>query len=90
MSSIRWMSIDLLIRDLQINFFATPRSIPDIEKDFKGYPSRKILASDEDVRRYLDGYISQQLPVFILKRPDLQEDIETEIIEAAAGMYVPY
>lgn len=71
------------------NFFATSRPIPDIEKQFQGYPSREILAHDEDVRRYLDGQISQ-LPVFVSKRLDLQEEIKTSIIGAVSGMYVPY
>ena len=71
-----------------INFFATSRPIPDIEMEFKGYPSREILASDEDVRRYLDGHMSR-LPEFVLKRLDLQEEIKTEITRAVEGMYVP-
>jgi hypothetical protein len=71
------------------NLFVTSRPILDIEKEFKGYVSREILASDEDVRRYLDYHISQ-LPAFVLKRPDLQEEMKTEIIRAVEGMYVPY
>jgi hypothetical protein len=69
------------------NFFATSRPIPDIEKEFKGYPSCEILASDEDVRRYLDGHMSQ-LPGFVSKRQDLQEEIKTEILQAVKGTYV--
>jgi hypothetical protein len=72
----------------RINFFATSRRIPDIEKEFKIFPSREILASDRDVRRYLDGHMSQ-LPEFVSKRPDLQEEIKTKITEAVEGMYVP-
>jgi hypothetical protein len=71
-----------------INFFATSRPIPDIEREFKGYPSCEILASDEDVRRYLDGHM-WQLPGFVSKRLDLQEEIKTKIMEAVEGMYVP-
>jgi hypothetical protein len=54
------------------NFFAISRPMPDIEREFKAYPSREILASDGDVRRYLDSHMSE-LPEFILKKPDLQE-----------------
>jgi hypothetical protein len=72
-----------------INFFATSRPIPDIEMEFKGYPSREILASDEDIHRYLDGHMLR-LPEFVLKRLDLQEEIKTEITRAVEGMYVPY
>lgn len=93
-TSDRCLSKFLLeIFDLQskagINFFATSRPIPDINKKFIGYPSREILASDEDVRRYLDGHMSS-LPEFVLKRQDLQEEIKTEITRAVEGMYVPY
>jgi hypothetical protein len=70
-----------------INFFATSRPIPDIEREFKGYPSCEILASDKDVYRYLDRNMSQ-LPTFVLERPDLQEEIKTKITEAVEGMYV--
>ncbi|KIW67300.1 hypothetical protein PV04_06564 [Phialophora macrospora] len=70
-----------------INFFATSRSIPDIEREFTGYPSREIIASEEDVRRYLDGHISQ-LPAFVSKIPNLQEEIKSEITEAVAGMFL--
>jgi hypothetical protein len=70
------------------NFFATSRQNPYIENEFKGRISLEILASDEDVRRYFDGHMSE-LPAYVLKRPDLQEEIKTEITEAAEGMYVP-
>jgi hypothetical protein len=73
----------------RINFFATSRPIPDIEREFKEYPSREILASDKDVRRYLDGHMSD-LPEFVLKRLDLQEEIKSKIEEAVEGMYIPY
>jgi hypothetical protein len=73
----------------RINFFATSRPIPDIEREFKGYPSCEILASDEDVRRYLDGHMSQ-LPGFVSKRQDLQKEIKTIITEAVEGMYGPF
>jgi hypothetical protein len=72
-----------------INFLATSRSIPDIEKEFMGYPSLDIIASDEDVHSYLDGHMSQ-LPAFVSNTPDLPEKIKSEITRAVAGMYVPY
>ena len=71
------------------NLFATSRPILDIEREFKGCVSREILASNEDVRRYLDGHLSQ-LPAFVSKRPDLQEEIKNEITQAVEGMYIPY
>jgi hypothetical protein len=68
--------------------FVTSRPIPDIEREFKGCLSREILASNEDIRRYLDSHISQ-LPSFVLSRPKLQEEINTEIVRAVGGMYAP-
>jgi hypothetical protein len=65
--------------------FATSRPIPDIERNFKGCLSLEILASNEDVRRYLDGHMSQ-LPTVVLSRPMLQDEIKTEIARAAEGM----
>jgi len=67
--------------------FTTSRPIPDIEREFKGFLSREILATDGDIRRYLDGHMSQ-LPVFVLSRLNLQEDIKNEISKAANGMLV--
>src|SRR2546423_2350028 len=67
------------------NLFATSRPILDIKKEFKC----EILPSDENVRRYLNGHMSQ-LPGFVEKRPDLQEEIKTAITGAVEGMYVHY
>jgi hypothetical protein len=69
------------------SLFITSRPIPDIEKEFKSCLSLEILASDEDIRRYLNGHMSQ-LPMFILSKPKLQEEIKTEIVKAVEGMYV--
>ena len=72
----------------EANIFATSRFIPEITEKFEGSISLEIRASDEDVRRYLDGHMSQ-LPAFVKRSPDLQEEIKTEIIKAVEGMYVP-
>lgn len=71
-----------------VKLFATSRPILNIEKEFKGCLSLDILASDTDIRRYLDGHISQ-LPTFVSKKPNLQAEIKTEIVKAVEGMYVP-
>jgi Cdc6-like AAA superfamily ATPase len=70
------------------SLFATSRFIPEIMKEFEGSISLEIRASDEDVRKYLEGHISW-LPSFVLRNLDLQEEIKTEIIKAVDGMYVP-
>jgi Cdc6-like AAA superfamily ATPase len=71
------------------NLFVTSRPNHYIEKEFKGCISLEILASNEDVCRYLDGYMSR-LPTFVSKRPDLQEEIRAKITKAVEGMCVPY
>lgn len=68
-------------------FFATSRPIPDIVKEFSGSLSREILASNEDVQRYLDDHMSQ-LPTFVLSGPLLQEEIKSAIVRAVDGMCV--
>ncbi|KAF8858382.1 hypothetical protein BDZ45DRAFT_397454 [Acephala macrosclerotiorum] len=67
--------------------FATSRPILDIEKEFKGCLSLQILASDEDVKRYLNGNMSQLL-TFVSSNPKLQEEITTEIVKAVKGMFL--
>jgi NACHT domain len=69
------------------SFFATSRPIPDIGAEFKGCLTREILASDEDVYRYLGGHMPQ-LPKFVLGLPELQKEIRTEITKAVEGMQV--
>ncbi|KAF8856795.1 hypothetical protein BDZ45DRAFT_593729 [Acephala macrosclerotiorum] len=71
----------------KVNFLATSRPIPDIERKFKGYLSREILASDDDVRRYLGSRMSH-LPAFVLRLPQLQEEIMNEITRAVDGMFL--
>jgi hypothetical protein len=70
-----------------ISLFATSRFVPEIIKNFEDCISLEILASDEDVQRYVDGHILQ-LPSFVLRSPDLQEEIKTEIPKTVKGMYV--
>jgi Cdc6-like AAA superfamily ATPase len=70
------------------NIFATSRFVPEIMRKFEGDASIEIRASDHDVRRYLDGNLSQ-LPGFVASSPELQEEVKTEIVRAVDGMYVP-
>jgi hypothetical protein len=73
--------------DCGANLFATSRLIPGISEQFEGSTSLQIRASEEDIRRYLDGRMSQ-LPTFIGRDSYLQERIKTEIVKAVDGMYV--
>ena len=67
------------------SLFATSRFIPEIMEEFRGSPSLEIRAHDGDVRKYLDGHMSQLRP-FVSRKPDLQEEIKTEIVRAVDGM----
>lgn len=69
------------------NIFATSRFVPEIEEMFKGSISIEIRANNDDVRRYLDGNLSQ-LPAFVTSSPELQEEIKAGIVKAVDGMYV--
>jgi Cdc6-like AAA superfamily ATPase len=68
------------------NIFATSRFIPEITKEFEGSLSVEIRASDGDMQKYVAGHISR-LPKFVSDSPELQREIEAEIISAADGMY---
>ena len=77
-----------LQRKLGANLFATSRFIPEVTKVFEGKAVvMEIHASEEDVRRYVDGHMIR-LPSFVLRSLDLQEEIKTEIVKAVRGMYV--
>ena len=52
------------------NLFTMLRLISSIEKEFKGNSKLEIRASEEDVRRYLKGYIFR-LPGFIVQSLEL-------------------
>jgi len=71
------------------NLFITSRPISSIEKEFEGKPMLEIRASDEDVRRYLDGYMFRLLG-FVVRSPKLQEEVKTNIAQAIDGIYVVY
>lgn len=69
----------------ETKLFTTSRPSLDIKNSFEGYISLDILASDEDIKRYLSGHMSQ-LPSFVLKKPKLQDEIATQVVQAAQGM----
>jgi hypothetical protein len=71
------------------NLFVTSRPLLSIEKEFEGNAILEIRASEEDVRRYLDGHMLR-LPGFVTRSPELQEEIKAAIVKAVDGMYVVY
>lgn len=69
------------------NVFATSRFIPEIMDKFNDTARVEIRASPEDVRRYVDGHISQ-LSSFVSRSPELQTEIKDGIVKVVDGMYV--
>ena len=67
------------------NLFATSRPILSIEKEFEKNSKLEIRASEQDVRRYLNGHM-RLLPGFVTRSIKLQEEIKTAIIKAIEGM----
>jgi hypothetical protein len=70
-----------------VHLFATSRFILEITEVFKSSTSLEIHATRDDVERYLEGHM-QQLPSFVRRNRQLQEEIKTGISEAVDGMYV--
>lgn len=69
------------------NLFCTSRPIPEIESWFPEALSIQVRASDNDVRKYLDGQIAR-LPGFVARSPELLEQVKTQIVQDVDGMYV--
>ncbi|EHK20561.1 uncharacterized protein TRIVIDRAFT_112704, partial [Trichoderma virens Gv29-8] len=67
------------------SIFATSRSIPDVTDKFDGSTRLEIRASDDDIRRYVDGQISQGGSATLR---DMQAEASTEITRAADGMFL--
>ena len=73
----------------EANLFATSRYIPEITTRFNESPRVEIRASDDDVRRYIEGHIDRHMPPLrgqIEKAPQLKDEIITGIITAVQGM----
>jgi hypothetical protein len=73
-----------VLRSLAGNFnlMVTSRSLPIIAQDFQGTKCIEIRAKDEDIKKYITSRISFA-PRHV---KNLQEDIETKVIESARGM----
>ncbi|KAG9229619.1 hypothetical protein BJ875DRAFT_537610 [Amylocarpus encephaloides] len=72
---------------VHVSLFATSRPLSSIEKVFEGNSKLEIRVSEEDVREYLDGYLFQ-LPGFVARNLELQEEIKTAIVHAISGMFL--
>ncbi|KAI1430074.1 hypothetical protein F5Y12DRAFT_793229 [Xylaria sp. FL1777] len=69
------------------NIFVTSRPIPEIIDHFRGDSSIEIRATENDIRRYLCGHLSE-LPKVVATRPNLQDEITTSITNAVDGMFL--
>ena len=71
------------------NVFTTLRFMPEVTEKFEGSISLEIRAGEEDVRRYLEGHMFR-LPGFVVRSPELQEEIKTNIVKAIDRIYIIY
>lgn len=69
------------------NLFATSRFIPDITMRFERDLWLEIRANEQDVQGYVKGHIDE-LPHFVQRDPDLQQEISSKIVKAVDGLYV--
>lgn len=70
-----------------VNIFATSRPILKIEKMFQGCIALDVVASREDIYKYIDGHMSI-LPKFVRDNVDLKEQIKIDVTKIAQGMLV--
>ena len=69
----------------KVSFIATSRHIPDIIYNFQEDMQIDVRATEEDIRRYLDGQ-SSLLPSFVRESSDLKEEVTLAILQAVDGM----
>lgn len=69
-----------------VSLFATSRLVPEIMGQFDGGLSLSIRAADEDVGRFLEDHMANELPSFVRRSPPLQAAIKTAITDAVDGM----
>ena len=75
-----------LLQDLyHFNLMITSRYIPSLALDFHQPLCMEVRASPEDIKRFVEGHISD-LPNCARKTMGLQEIITTAIIDAVEGM----
>ncbi|KAI9683378.1 MAG: hypothetical protein M1829_005450 [Trizodia sp. TS-e1964] len=71
----------------KVNLMATSREIPKIVQAFKGALKLEIRASDEDVRKYVEGRIPDMAQK-VQASTALQDIIKNGIAEAVEGMFL--
>ncbi|KAL2170616.1 hypothetical protein VTG60DRAFT_4629 [Thermothelomyces hinnuleus] len=72
----------------RVSLFATSRpGFSDIVETFEEHPSLEIVASQQDIERYLHGHMGE-LGRVVARRQDLQQEIVAVILEAVDGMFL--
>ena len=66
----------------------TSRYSPNIEEAFKDVPAIEIRATDDDVKRYIEGRVKQEsrLAKHIRSDPGLMDDIKSNLLQSCRGM----
>lgn len=84
----RFLSEVLALRAAhKINIFATSRFIPEIVDTFNQAVSLEIRAASQDIGMYIEGRM-QEMPAFVQRNSQLQEEIRAKVSDAADGVYV--
>ena len=70
-----------------VSLMVTSRSIPTIQRHFQSALQLEIRASDKDVKRYLESQMDR-LASCVTRKPALQDEVISKIINTVDGMYV--
>ncbi|KAK9784357.1 putative NACHT domain-containing protein [Seiridium cardinale] len=76
-----------LQRNTQARILATSRPIPDITRNFQGFPWLEVRARTEDISKYIEGNI-HRLKGFVQRDTELQNEIKNSIVKFADGMFL--
>ncbi|CVL02202.1 uncharacterized protein FMAN_08278 [Fusarium mangiferae] len=80
-----------IINDLRnqprLNFLVTSRYIPEISDSFSDYVDLAVETGDEDIEKYLNGYLPN-LDGVVGTDKELQKEAKCAIIKAASGMFL--
>lgn len=68
-----------------VNLMLTSRDIPHVTENVQSDVKLEVRASDEDVKKYVDGHIDE-LPKLVSRNPILQQSIKDAIVSAVDGM----
>ncbi|PHH82191.1 hypothetical protein CDD82_6749 [Ophiocordyceps australis] len=71
-----------------INLFATSRHIPEIDYLFEDSIRVEIRADNDDIRSFVESYINNHFRSFVRDNPKMREQISTQIIRSAQGMFL--